>query len=114
MKNGPVLCNTYDLIKGQITGRGYWIHHITVEKFRARLKTSPHQKSLSLAERSILQSVQSTYGSWDQWEIVAFSHGFPEYVDSGGSSVIIENEDILKAVGFSDPAVNSALSTKKE
>ena len=48
------------------------------------------------------------------WEIVAFTHGLPEYIDSGGSSVIIKEEDILKAVGYSDPAVNISASEKND
>ena len=114
MKNGPVLCSTYDLIKGQNKGRGYWIHHINIEKYQARLKTLPHQDSLSIVEKAILKSVQSIFGSWNMWEIVAFTHGLPEYIDSGGSSVIIKEEDILKAVGYSDPAVNISASEKND
>lgn len=104
MKNGPVLSETYDLIKGTHIRAPQWSEHFENIGCDVRLLTDPGTGRLSRYEIEKLNEVAQTFEHEDDWELAERTHEFPEWQknDPGDSSRPIPFEDILKAVGRSD------------
>jgi uncharacterized phage-associated protein len=102
MKNGPVMGKTYDLIKSRNDCGEFWWEYISIEGYRACLISSIPSDTLSEVEKAILVAISKNFASWNQWDLVAFTHGFSEFVDTGGSRKPISYDEIRCAVGFEE------------
>ncbi|KOO60057.1 hypothetical protein WH43_00050 [Rheinheimera sp. KL1] len=106
MTRGPVLSQTYDLIK---TGSRYpvekgWEYYVKDEANHevslARAVDDDDFADLSLAETDILENIFSEFGAKDQWQLVDYTHdgNCPEWRDPDGSSLPIRPQDIFIAL----------------
>ncbi len=105
MDHGPVLSQTFNLIKGavQFAEQG-WNHWIADRAdYDVSLKRKAHREALdelSEADLEVLGDVYSKFGKMDQWKLVEYTHRYcREWKDPKGSSVPIEYETIFKALG---------------
>ncbi len=98
MDSGPVLSKTYDLIKANGASETAWADYIQNGKFHeVLLKKETGDSHLSQAECDLIDEVFEKYGSKEQWELVEFTHTFPEWRNPVGSSLPISYRDILIA-----------------
>lgn len=102
MDHGPVLTNTYDLIKGESYNAPQWETYIQSRGRDSVLVSEPGVGSLSRYEIAKLHSVEHRFQNRDDWEIAEFTHTFEEWIRNippKGSSKAIPVEDILAATG---------------
>jgi uncharacterized phage-associated protein len=110
MDNGPVLSQTYNLVKD---GGRFWSEYISAPfgDYEVELSTPLQKKSrLSLAEEEILTRVFKEYGHQNRWRIVDFMHTLPEWKNPGGSSIPISITEILQALNESEESIQAILS----
>ena len=102
MKQGPVLSETYELIKGEHLRYAEWERAFKREGYRIELVEDPGIGRLCKYEIDKLNEISEKYREADEWDMVNVTHEFPEWKknDPGGSSMKpIPLKDILKAVG---------------
>jgi hypothetical protein len=109
MKCGPVLSATYDLIKGDKNDT-YWKRHIESEGFDAVLREQPGDGALSRAEEEIIDVVFAEHGGKDQWDLVDWTHGLPEWKHPGRGASKITYETVLQVEGMSAEVISDILS----
>jgi uncharacterized phage-associated protein len=101
MTHGPVLSQTYDLIKTDASGA--W--HQAVERtggYDVALRGDPDLGPLSEAETDILAEVHDRFQKVGTWDLVEYLHKtLPEWKETKGS-VDLDPEDILRALGKGD------------
>jgi uncharacterized phage-associated protein len=98
MDNGPVLSQTYNLVK---EGGRVWSEYISAPFDDYEVQLTGEQlksKKLSRAEENLLRRVFTQYGHMNRWDLVDYVHTFPEWRDPHGSSIPIEIEEILQAL----------------
>lgn len=107
MDNGPVLSNTYDLIKNRAANipsvavwHG-WIapkpdHKIALAKV---VKDNYDFDELSRAEIAMLDQVFEEFGHYNRWELCDKTHEFGEWRNPHGSSRPIDLREILTSQG---------------
>lgn len=98
MDQGPVLSQTYNLIKD---GGRFWSDHISAPfgDYEIELTNKPARiRKLSPAEEGILLRVFEQFGYKNRWDIVDYAHTLPEWRDPHGSSIPIRIEEILQAL----------------
>lgn len=99
MDNGPVLSQTYNLIK---EGGRFWSDYISAPfgDYEVRLITEqpPKPKKMSRAEEDLLNRIFAEYGHKNRWDLVDYAHTFPEWEDPHGSSIPIQLEQVLEAL----------------
>jgi uncharacterized phage-associated protein len=98
MDNGPVLSQTYNLIKD---GGRVWSEYISAPfgDYEIQLLGNPPKgRKLSQAEETLLQRVFEQFGYQNRWDLVDLVHTFSEWHNPHGSSIPIEIEEILKAL----------------
>lgn len=118
MPNGPVMSQTYDLIKGS-AGIGAWDSLI---KDDADYMVSLRQPidiedfdQLSRAEIAILESIFQKYGDMGQYQLVDFTHdNCGEWQDPKGSSIPIPVERIFAAMGKSAQQIEQLVRCNAE
>lgn len=118
MPHGPVLSQTYDLIKG-IAGDSYWSQLIKDEANYEVSLSDKFQESkieeLSIAELKILDETYEKYGSFTWKEIVQFTHAnCSEWEDPHGSSYPIKPESIFRAMGKSSEEIQKLITKNIE
>ena len=104
MDHGPVLSQTYNLIK---EGGRFWSQYISAPfgDYEIQLINGPAKnKKLSRAEENLLRRVFEQYGHKTRWDLVDYVHTFPEWRDPHGSSIPINIVEILQAL--EEPAEN--------
>ncbi|MGH9194998.1 MAG: Panacea domain-containing protein [Acidimicrobiia bacterium] len=110
MPNGPVLSRTLDLISDEPRPgiRSYWREHISppVDNQVSLIQDVPSDH-LSPAEEDILDAIFAEFGEWDRWDLVAYTHGLPEWQDPGESSYPLHIRDILLQSGWSEDDANA-------
>lgn len=111
MKNGPVLSQTYDLIKGVSDNFGYWQKHIETRGYTVRLIDKPGKGDLSPLDMDILQGIYQKYGHLNRWDLVNLTHQLPEWEDPGSSSRPIRLEKLLAALGFDQQSIQRICTT---
>lgn len=112
MKNGPVLSETYDRIKGEVQSRaGGWNSWVRDQAdYLVGLPddrqgtTQDDLGELSRSDVTVLQEVWQQYGGLDRWDLVKLTHELPEWEHPGSSSVPIKWQTLFRAVGYSDQA----------
>lgn len=110
MPHGPVLSQTYDLIKGDAQSPCPWnklikgetnyevslVHNIEIEDL----------DELCAAEIKILDQIFENFGRMSRFEIVKYTHDYcAEWDDPQGSSFPIRPESIFRAMGKNDDQV---------
>jgi hypothetical protein len=107
MPFGPVLSQTYNLIKEGVepTRRSFFVDHIVeCGNKEVCIAADPGVDLLSDAEEGLLKEVFREHGEKSRWDLVEFTHGYPEWKDPQGSAFPIEFEDILKEDKTEDEA----------
>ena len=105
MDHGPVLSQTFNLIKGAARfaerGWNYWIADKADYIVSLRRKASREAlDELSDADVDVLSHVYAKFGKMDQWKLVDYVHRYcGEWVDPKGSSIPIDYKDVFKALG---------------
>lgn len=104
MKNGPVLSETYDLIKGEHLHAADWGEHFENIGYDVHWTKDPGNGKLSKYEIEKLNEVARRFEHEDDWALAEITHDFPEWRKNkpGTSSRSIPFEDILEAVGRAD------------
>ena len=111
MPQGPVLSQTYDLIKGSSSSScSIWESTIKGEKnYRVAIEADLSEDffdELSKAETNLLDSIYETYGKMSGFELVDYTHDkCQEWSDPNGSSYPIKPEEILKAMGKTEAQI---------
>jgi uncharacterized phage-associated protein len=118
MTHGPVLSQTYDLIKGAID-RGPWDQLIKDEaNYEVSLRRDisiDDLDELSRAEIAILQAVFEQYGHLGQYQLRDFTHYHcKEWEDPKGSSYPIPVDRIFIAMGKSANQVEQLVKRNAE
>jgi len=115
MNNGPVLSATLDHINGEVQssedGWDSWVSDR--ENHRVQLaRSAPTRDDLneiSDAEIEVLAKVWADFGRMDQYELSEYTHKCcPEWNHPDGSSTRIPFDSILRAVGWTAEAAESA------
>lgn len=79
MKNGPVLANVYDLIKGNGAKAGVWDDYIHKEGYAVVLVADPGRGELSKGIVNKLTEITERYRQLDDWELSERTHEFQEW-----------------------------------
>ena len=106
MKHGPVLSNTYNLIKGEDVAADRWAAFIDTDRYHAVLRENPGRGDLSRRAVAILHQVHRDHSHLDDWKLIEKLHEeLDEWRENpppeGGSRPIPINA-ILDAVGFDE------------
>lgn len=117
MPQGPVLSQTYDLIKNDSTspwchlikGDSNWevslVHEISIDDL----------DELSPAEIKIIDQVFEEFGKMSRFEIVKYTHdNCKEWQDPHGSSYPIKPESVYRAMGKNENQVKKLLKKYSE
>ncbi len=116
MKWGPVLSNTYDLMKAaspSASGLGCrWMQHMASDSYYVNLIQLP-PITLSAADADLAREIYNAYGDHDPWELSELTHRFPEWRNPGPSSRPISLDDILRALGKGDEEREEILSLQR-
>lgn len=110
MEHGPVLSNTFDLIKGE-RGGDFWRSHISPRvQNKVRLLKPTSTETLSRAEERLLDEVFAQFGRIDRFDLSEMTHTqFPEWRDPGKSSISISPREILEAQNVPDEEIREIL-----
>jgi uncharacterized phage-associated protein len=121
MPHGPVLSQTYDLIKGHSNGAGcgLWQQWIKDERnYEVALSNTielDDLDELSPTELNILDATYNQYGHMSRFEIVDYTHdNCPEWQDPKGSSYPIKPQSIYRAMGMSENQVQKMVERHYE
>ena len=106
MENGPVLSNTYDLIKDGTDSARRWNEYFENQgRLYVRLRADPGVGALSRFEVDKLKEVSREHAEEDDWKVAEITHHFEEWVKNQpapGSMNPIPLDDRLAAVGLLD------------
>ena len=110
MEYGPVLSNTYNLIKGQRKGE-FWQSHISSRaQNEVHLLKDTSTDTLSRAEERLLDEVFAEFGDVETFELSEMTHSqFPEWRDPGKSRIPISPREILQAQNVPDEEIRDIL-----
>ncbi|MBL4630264.1 MAG: SocA family protein [Paraglaciecola sp.] len=111
MPQGPVLSQTYDLIKGSSSDSGS-IWEVTI-KGEANYKVAVESDldedffdELSKAETNLLDDIYKKFGGFTGFELVTYTHDHcQEWSDPNGSSYPIKPKAILEAMGKTETQI---------
>jgi uncharacterized phage-associated protein len=110
MRHGPVLSETYSLIRGEHPDAGEWSRYVSRENYQlVPTGEDPGRAALSRMAVSVLNDVSERHEHFDDWQLVDHLHEtLPEWKDNwdetdAKKSVPVGYEDILLAMNF-DPA----------
>jgi len=108
MKKGPVLSNVLHIIRDDgWTEPQIWPNHIEKnEDYTVHLVKDPGADNLSAAETDLLDVILASHWGKTQWEMVDYTHTFPEWKDPGHSVSPIHVEELLRAAGVSDEKID--------
>ncbi len=106
MDNGPVLSNTYDLIKGTGPSGGDWDRHIRALGSRCMtLVSDADVDRLSRHEMNKLRDVAKRFDELDDYELADYTHDFQEWIQNKpdkGTCNPISFDDRLAGAGLGD------------
>ena len=110
MEYGPVLSNTFNLIKGERPG-DFWRSHISLRvQNKVRLLKPTSTDTLSRAEERLLDEVYAKFGQIERFNLSEMTHkDFPEWRDPGKSSIPISPREILEAQNVPDEEIRAIL-----
>jgi len=114
MPQGPVLSQTYDLIKGAESqfeeGWNHWIKDDANYEVSLREEniTRCSFDELSDSELKILDNILLQFGDMEKYELVTYTHdNCQEWEDPHGSSYPIKAESIFRALGKNEDEINA-------
>jgi uncharacterized phage-associated protein len=101
LKNGPVLSQVYDLIKGVAPKSQAWSDYIHRVDYLVELKGDPGRGKLSKGEIEKLTEVSERFRTMDDWQLSEYTHEFPEWKKhhEPGASTPIPWQEMLEAQG---------------
>ncbi|MCC6969197.1 MAG: SocA family protein [Phycisphaerales bacterium] len=101
MKHGPVLSETFDIIKSESIHSPEWESYIEKSGYSVLLLRDPGNDRLSRFQLRAIQGLTDRFRSDDDWSLVEHTHTLPEWQrnDPGNSSREIPFEHVLEAVG---------------
>lgn len=109
MDQGPVLSNTYNLIKSDPgcsdEKSEYWDKYFERRHYRIILKDDPGIGKLCKYEIDKLKEISAKFIEYDEWALVDYTHDFEEYKKNKppkGSSKGIALSHIIEAIGQND------------
>lgn len=104
MRYGPVLSQTYDLIKGLEARANEWDEFIHSDGYAIELRRDPGLDDLSKAEIAKLQEVADRYRDVDDEDLSMLTHDFPEWKNHSVSDCAepIPWEEVLTAQNKGD------------
>ncbi len=119
MPHGPVLSITNNLMNGDLTSceDGWASLMLDREDYEIALQDGisiDRLKSLSVADREILDCIWTEFGHLNKWQIRDYTHTLPEWEDPDGSSNPIRFRDVLLAMGKSFDQAKAAESSESE
>lgn len=123
MKNGPVLSQTYDLLKGgapeDASAWDEWIageanYEVSIKK-PIQGEVEDIFDELSRADFRILERIFGEYGNYTRFELCELTHRIcPEWQDPHGSSAPINPKSIFIAGGKSEEEAESLVERMRE
>ena len=81
MKNGPVLSEVYDLLKGQAARAGEWDAAIRTEKYEVVLREPVPVGKLTKAEANKLTQLCDRYRDTNSYDLSELTHDFAEWAE---------------------------------
>jgi uncharacterized phage-associated protein len=117
MRYGPVLSNTYSLIRDQAmpnVASEFARFVVQAEPYEVKLEGDPGEDELSRYEKALLERMWREHGSKTQWELVDYTHGLPEWTDPADSSLEIRAEEILRSAGLPEEEIANRLELLRE
>jgi len=119
MPHGPVLSLTLDMMNGwggdAQDGWNHWVedrsgHHVAL-RAPDMLRSEQDLLALSDGDVEILGSTWERFGHLDAFALVEYTHSdaCPEWQDPHGSSIPIQTEHVLRAVGYDESGVAGVL-----
>jgi uncharacterized phage-associated protein len=119
MPHGPVLSQTYELIKSQPAPDEVSPWHDLIrdeDNYEVSLKRDIEDfDELSKAEMRILDEVYAEYGKMSRFQIRDFTHDYcQEWEDPNGSSFLIKLESICRAMGRDEEQVKALRELNQE
>ncbi len=108
MNNGPVLSNTYHLIKGNDPA-SLWSEHIQTINRSVVLQSDPGTGDLSRAEGKIIADIFTQYGSLNWQELVRLTHELPEWQNPHGSTIEIPYQTVMRGAGFTEQEIEDTM-----
>jgi uncharacterized phage-associated protein len=122
MDHGPVLSETLNYINGfkssnEMQQWEEWIsdraeHKVAIAKENLTRSDLNH---LSKADLKILEAIWSQYGHMTRWELRDFTHkNCPEWNDPKGTSLSIDYEDVVRAMGRTPNEVGELYQKMRE
>ena len=119
-RHGPVLSGVLDEITyGASDTPSPWYEFLTEPSGKAvSLKTSVDDEAsrdeLSDYDISILKDIFESFGHWDRWKLVEYTHRLPEWKDPSGSSFPIDPAFILRTAGVSDEEIKELVGAAED
>jgi uncharacterized phage-associated protein len=113
MEFGPVMSNTYDLIKNrQIPGAiEIWKEYISTRDessgYVVELLNPPGDDELSEEEVEIIREIYKKHGGQDRFDLVELTHQLPEWQNPGKTSILIDVEKLLIHLGKTEEKIKS-------
>lgn len=105
MDHGPVLSQTYDLLKGADFSSTIWDRFMQSESYWVKLIADPGVGKLSRYEITTLQAAAKQFSDENDWAIVEHTHTFEEWrknQPAAGTSKRIPLDDLLAATNRLD------------
>ena len=103
LDHGPILSTVKNLIVEEARDRSFWSQHISSpSNYLIELIDETDNDQLSSAEENLIDEIFAKYKRFDRWALIDESHKLPEWKHPNGSSVEINIDEILAAVG-TDP-----------
>ena len=115
MDHGPVLSQTYNLIKGRDFASPEWDKYLRTEGRDVELIEDPGVGKLTRYEITKLQEVSARFTESDDWTVAEITHAFPEWAKNrpeAGSAKPIPLDDLLDATGHAQHK-QSLLATER-
>ena len=113
MEYGPVLSEVYDLITGNQPSEVWAARICTVER-DVILREDHPPSAVSEAELNVLEAMSDEWGNQRTGEIIDYGHNLAEWTDPGGSSVLIEPLQFLKAIRKTDQEISDIAEEVRE
>lgn len=124
MPHGPVLSNTYSYMNGELQsvpgGWETWIadregHEVSLRPEAALNDPATQLTELSESDLEVLDETWERFGALGRWELRDYTHDHcPEWTDPEGSSIPMDPEVFLKALGYSDERARATLARLKD